>query len=80
MKIQVSNGQREKLAQLMSSMCKRASIVSVSRRNASDDLEDVIYEVELKRGVHYKELIDNLSTTVSPQSVNLLVGESNVNA
>ena len=42
-------------------------MVSVSRSNG-DDVEDVIYELELKRGVAYKELLERLAATVKPES------------
>ena len=44
------------------------------------DGEDVIYEVELKRGVAYKDLLERLTKAIHPESINVLVGEGNVNA
>jgi uncharacterized protein YidB (DUF937 family) len=59
-------------------MCKRHSVVSISRAE-DDGVEDVIYEVELKKGVAYNDLLERLSESVHPHSVNILVGEGNVN-
>ena len=40
---------------------------------------EVIYEVELKRGISYQGLVQRLNQSVSPQAINVLVGEGNVN-
>ena len=42
-------------------------------------MEEVIYEVELKRGISYQGLVQRLNQSVSPQAINVLVGEGNVN-
>lgn len=78
LKVSVRAADKERLAELYADLCKRYSVVSISRANG-DDLEDVIYEVELKRGVGYKDLVERLSQAVQPLSVSLLVGEGNVN-
>ncbi len=77
LKVRINSSDKERLAELYGEMCKRYSVVSVSRSNG-DDVEDVIYEVELKKGVAYKDLMDRLSAAVNPVSVNVLVGEGNV--
>jgi hypothetical protein len=59
-------------------MCKRASIISINRLGQGGAMEDVVYEVELKRGVKYGELVDRLSSTADVQSINILVGESSI--
>ena len=78
-KLRIDSSDREKVAALCGEMCRRYSIVSVNRLNGAD-VEDVIYEIELKRGVTYKDLLDRLTQTVEPQSINVLVGEGHVNA
>jgi len=80
LRVQIRGEQRDSLADALSSLCKRAAIVSVSRLNEGDDVEDVIYEIELNRGVRYDQLVDSLAKRVNPLSVNVLVGESSVNA
>lgn len=79
LKLRIDSSDREQVAALYGEMCRRYSIVSVNRSNGAD-VEDVIYEIELKRGVTYKDLLDRLSQTVEPQSINVLVGEGHVNA
>ncbi len=80
LRIQIRGDQRDNLSEAISSLCKRAAIVSISRLSQADDVEDVIYEVEMKRGVKYDELVDKLAKRVDPLSINVLVGESSVNA
>lgn len=80
LRIQIRGGQRDNLSEAISTLCKRAAIVSISRLSQTDDVEDVIYEVEMKRGVKYGELVDKLAKRVDPLSINVLVGESSVNA
>ncbi len=77
LKLRINSSDRDQVAQLCAELCKRYSVVSVSRSNG-DDFEDVIYELELKRGVAYKELLERLAATVKPESVNVLVGEGYV--
>ncbi len=47
-------------------------------RSNGEDVEDIIYEIDLKRGVTYSNFLDRQSETVKPLSINLLVGEGNV--
>jgi len=77
LKMRLKSGDKEQVAETCRSLCKRFSIVSISRPDTGD-LEDVIYEVELKRSVSYKDLMDRLSAGISPLSINILVGEGNV--
>lgn len=80
LRVQIRPGQRDNLSEAISSLCKRAAIISISRFSQSDEVEDIIYEVELKRGVKYDDLVDNLAKLVEPLSINVLVGESSINA
>ena len=54
-------------------------MVSVSRTELDKDTEEVIYEVELKRGITYTGLVQRLNKSIAPLSINVLVGEGNVN-
>ena len=76
-KVRLKSSDKEQVAALCRTLCKRFAIVSINRPE-NGGLEDVIYEVELKRGVVYKELLDRLSNAISPLSINILVGEGNV--
>ena len=79
LKLQVNASDRERVAELYGEMCRRYSVVSITRSNGAA-VEHVIYEVELKRGVTYKDLFDRLTQTIEPLSINLLVGDGHVNA
>ena len=46
--------------------------------NLASNEQDIIYEIDLKRGISYNDFLDRLSETVKPLSINLLVGEGNV--
>ena len=78
LKMRINGSDKERVAELCAELCKRYSVVSVSRPNG-DDIEDIIYEVELKRGFAYKDLLERLTSTIKPYSLNVLVGEGNVN-
>jgi hypothetical protein len=78
-KMRINGSDKDRVAELCGQLCKRFSVVSITRSNGND-VEDVIYEVELKRGVAYKDLLERLTKAIQPESVNVLVGEGNVNA
>jgi hypothetical protein len=78
LKMKIPTGKRDAVAQTCKDMCKRASVISINRLGQGGDLEDVVYEVELKRGVKYDDLVDRLSSTADVQSINILVGESSI--
>lgn len=71
---------RDAISELCGQMCERFSIVSISRINGDENFEDIIYEVQLKRGFKYDDLVEKLSTSIAPLSINMLVGEGVVNA
>ncbi len=79
LRIRVKNDSREKITEVCEALCKRVGVVSVSRVG-KEDVEEVIYEIELKRGVTYSQLVQKLHDTHAPLSINVLVGEGHVNA
>ena len=80
LKMRMNIADREAISGLCEQMCERFSIVSISRINGDENFEDIIYEVQLKRGFKYDDLVEKLSTAVAPLSINVLVGEGIVNA
>ncbi len=78
-KMRINGSDKDRVAELCGQLCKRFSVVSITRAQG-EEVEDVIYEVELKRGVAYKDLLERLTKAIHPESVNVLVGEGNVNA
>ena len=79
LKLRIQGSDRDQLRHLMGELCKRFSVISVSRTDPDDEIEEVIYEIELKRGVTYAGLVQRLNQTLAPQSINVLMGEGNVN-
>jgi hypothetical protein len=78
-KLKIEGTARDRVSDLLGELCQRFSVVSVNRTDPNEETEEVIYEVELKRGVTYSGLVQRLNQAVSPQSINVLVGEGNVN-
>jgi hypothetical protein len=54
-------------------------LVSIDRLSGVQDFEEVIYEIDLKKKKKYEKLLSDLTSCSNINSVNLLVGESNVN-
>ncbi len=79
LRVRVKQGERDRVTEVCERNCKRVAVVSVSRVG-KEDVEEVIYEVELKRGVTYSQLMERLNETEAPLSINILVGEGSVNA
>lgn len=80
LKMRMNIADRDAISELCEQMCERFSIVSISRINGDENFEDIIYEVQLKRGVNYDDLVEKLSKAVMPLSINMLVGEGVVSA
>lgn len=78
-KLRIDDGVRDKVDELLSEHCKRYSVVSVSRSDAEASTQEVVYEIELKRGANYQGLVRRLTQSVGPEVINVLVGEGNVN-
>ncbi len=78
-KLRIDGTARDRVGDLLAELCRRFSVVSVSRTDPAKETEEIIYEVELKRGVTYDSLVQRLNQTVAPQSISILVGEGNVN-
>ena len=78
LKMQIPTGKCGAVAETCNELCKRASIISRNRLGQGGGMEDVVYEVELKRGVKYDDLVDRLASTAEVRSINVLVGESSI--
>jgi len=78
LKMQIPAGKRDAVTQICKEMCKRASVVSMNRLGQGGELEDLVYEVDLKRGVKYEDLVERLNAGAQLKSINILVGESSV--
>ncbi len=78
-KLRIDGAVRDRTGKTLGELCKRFSVVSVSRNDPADQVEEVIYEIELKSGVTYAKLVQRLNQVVAPHSINILAGEGNVN-
>lgn len=78
LKMQIPSGKGNAVAETCNDMCKRASVISRNRMGQGGDVEDVVYEVELKRGVKYDDLVERLTAAADVRSINVLVGESSI--
>jgi uncharacterized membrane protein YhiD involved in acid resistance len=79
LKINMSKGGRDEAASIFEKYCVRISLVSIDRLSGVQDFEEVIYEIDLKKKEKYEKLLSDLTSSSNINSVNLLVGESNVN-
>jgi len=80
MKLRISPNSKDTVKELCRESCRHFAVVSITRGSEQSDIEDVVYEVELKPKVAYTDFIDRIRERVNPESVNLLVGEGAVNA
>lgn len=58
--------------------CTNVSIISIDKSSIVPGRQEVIFELELKKGVDYGILMENLTKIHEDISVSLLVGESSV--
>jgi len=80
LKVRMNNATRDHVERLCQEMCRNYSVISIDRMAGEGDIQDVIYELTLKRKATYADFVKRL-TDISPHiSVNLLVGDGSVNA
>ena len=70
---------RENVEALCREMCRRYAVISIDRLAGGGDLQEVIYEVTLKKDTTYEAFVQRLTALSTTVSVNLLVGEGSVN-
>lgn len=79
LKVNMSKGSHDEATSIFEKYCFRTSLISIDRLSSSQDYEEVIYEIDLKKKEKYEKLLSDLTSSSNINSVNLLVGESNVN-
>jgi uncharacterized membrane protein YhiD involved in acid resistance len=79
-KIKLPVGQKEMAIKEFEAFCSSVHILSVDHFSEDKSIEEVVFEIELNKGQDYNNLIDKLRQEVDFISINLLVGESNINA
>lgn len=70
---------REPVESLFDEVCSEYSVISIDRMAADGDIDDFIYEINLKPGVAYERVIDRIGQVSQEISAAILVGEASVN-
>ena len=79
LKVRMKASARDTVDCVCREMCKRYSVIAIDRNANMDDVIEVMYEIILKKRASYNEFMKRLTDISTDISVNLLVGEGNVN-
>ena len=79
-KVRLPIGQKEIALEQFEIFCSTVHILSVDHFTDDKTIEEIVFEIELNKGQKYNNLLDKLRENVNFISINLLVGESNINA
>ena len=79
-KVRLHAKAREMIEKHVKQYCRHVDIISIDRFTTLDGLEDVVYEVKLHRRQDYNTLLEQLSRIEEIDTINLMVGESSINA
>ena len=79
-KIRLPVGQKELALKEFEPFCSSVHILSIDHFSENEAIEEIVFEIELYKGQDYDALLDCLRENVEFISINLLVGESNINA
>ena len=75
-----SASDREATEDVFRRFCTKYFVVSMDKLTNQPDIEEVVYEISLRKRKNYADLVAELSSSSPTTSVSLLVGESNVDA
>lgn len=79
LRVRMRSGERGNMEAVLEDACRTFSVVSIDRLPGDGTADDFVYEVNLKRGVAYEDLVDRISRVNDDISVALLVGDASVN-
>ena len=79
LKVRQAKDQREIFSNVCQPYCRSVHVLSLDYLSGDEDTEEVVYEVELKDGRDFEKFIQQIRDNINYESVNVLVGESNVN-
>lgn len=68
----------DQIRDLCENRCRVVSVISIDRSAADTDKQEVVFELELKRGETPEAMMSDIAEISNEISVNLLVGESSV--
>jgi len=78
LRIRMEAASREGVERICRELCRQVTMVSIDQAGGEGAMQDVLYEVVLRKRTTYEALVRRL-TAVSPKlSIHLLVGESGV--
>jgi len=79
LRVRMKSQFRSQIEQVFTDLCSTHSVVSVDRMAGLGDVDDFVYEINLKRGTNYESVVDQVSRVSDDISVALLVGEASIN-
>jgi len=79
-KVRMSTGQKNVVIAECQDYCSSVHVLSIDHFSDNEEEEEVVFEIELFRGQEYETLLDNIRDKIKFSSINLLVGESNINS
>jgi len=79
LRIRMKSPLRERVEALLGEMTSSYAVISVDRLAGAPDFNDFIYELDLRKGTSFEEVMTKIGTLSDDISLNLLVGEGNVN-
>lgn len=79
-KVRMSTGQKNVVVAECQDYCSSVHVLSIDHFADNEEEEEIVFEIELFRGQEYETLLDNIRDKIKFSSINLLVGESNINA
>ena len=79
-KLRIKTKDRKNLEDLIKLNTIKYSIISIEKSTVSRSEENLILEFELSKNFSHNEFLNKIEEEIKPFSINLLVGESNVNA
>lgn len=79
LRIRMKPGLRERIEALLGEMTSSYAVISVDRLANQPDFNDFIYELDLRKGATFEDVMAGVGGVSDDISLNLLVGEGNVN-
>ncbi len=79
LRLRMAPGLRQDVERLFETLGTRYAVVSIDKLAGTPDYNDFIYEFTPRRQLPYEEVVERLGAISDQITVNLLVGEGNVN-
>ena len=78
LRINLSKTGKEAIKSIFDKYSSRCAIISIDQFSSDNKVEEIIYEIDLKRKFNYDDVISELNDSEHVHSINLLVGESSI--